>query len=52
MAEMQAFWAVALERCEVVAADEDGVKLEGVRSANGGWEKAPVRLVKRQTGAK
>src|SRR5699024_10832543 len=52
MAEMQACWVVALERYIVVAADEDGVKLEGVRSANGGWEKAPVRLVKRQTGAK
>lgn len=50
MAELQAFWAEALARCEVVAVDKDGAKLEGVRSATGGWERSPARLVRRKTG--
>ncbi|PQM74418.1 cytochrome P450 [Corynebacterium sp. J010B-136] len=50
MAELRAFWTEALARCEVVAVDEDGARLEGVRSANGGWERSPARLVRRKTG--
>lgn len=50
MAELRAFWTEALARCEVVAVNEAGAKLEGVRSANGGWERSPARLVRRKPG--
>ena len=45
--ELRAFWTEVLPRFEVVPVTADGHALQGMRSVDGGWDKAPVRLAAR-----